>query len=324
LYLLFGGADFGGGVWDLLAWGPRKREQRALIEDAIGPVWEVNHVWLIFVVVMLFSAFPRAFAAISIALHVPLTAFLLGIVARGSAFTFRAYDSRADARQRRWGLVFSWASIISPILLGMAVGALASGRIRVQGTTVRGGFFAPWVSPFCWAVGVLALSMVALLAAAYLAYEAPLGSPLQNDFRRRALASAGGVLFLAAVTFALAEDGAPQVRAGLTQRPWNMVLYGAAAVMAAGAMGTLWRRRFGWARVLTAAWVSTILLGWIAAQYPFLVVPDVTLQGAAAHRKTLTLLLWAVGLGSVLLAPSLYVLFRVFKGSRQMPPASHG
>src|SRR3954466_6248314 len=94
IYVLMGGADFGGGVWDLLAAGPRRREQRALIEKALGPIWEANHVWLILVVVLLFAAFPPAFAAISIALHIPLTLFLVGVVFRGSAFTFRSYDAR--------------------------------------------------------------------------------------------------------------------------------------------------------------------------------------------------------------------------------------
>src|SRR3954466_15063461 len=111
IYVLLGGADFGGGVWDLLASGPRRKEQRALIEKAIGPIWEANHVWLILVVVLLFATFPGAFAAISIAFHVPLVLFLLGVVLRGSAFAFRAYDSRGDVAQRRWGLIFSLASV---------------------------------------------------------------------------------------------------------------------------------------------------------------------------------------------------------------------
>src|SRR3954466_13122177 len=102
IYVLLGGADFGGGVWDLLASGPRRDAQRALIEKAIGPIWEANHVWLILVVVVLFGSFPAAFAAISIALHVPITLFLIGVVFRGSAFTFRAYDERDDRHQKRW------------------------------------------------------------------------------------------------------------------------------------------------------------------------------------------------------------------------------
>ena len=151
LYFLFGGADLGGGVWDLLASGPRAARQRAAVERAIGPIWEVNHIWLIFVVVILFAAFPPAFAAMAVALHVPLTLFLVGVVLRGAAFAFRGFDTRGDVAERRWGLVFSAASTVAPLLLGMAVGALVSGRIRVaRGPdglgVVTSGFFAPWRS----------------------------------------------------------------------------------------------------------------------------------------------------------------------------------
>ena len=118
LYFLFGGADFGGGVWDLLARGPRAAAQRRAVAAAIGPVWEANHVWLILVIVMLFSGFPPAFAAISVALHVPLTLFLIGVVLRGSAFAFRSLDMSGDPGQRRFGLMFSMASTIAPVLLG--------------------------------------------------------------------------------------------------------------------------------------------------------------------------------------------------------------
>ena len=163
--MLFGGADFGGGVWDLLASGPRARAQRALIEHAIGPVWEANHVWLILVVVCSSSAFPPAFAAISVALHVPLTLFLLGVVLRGSAFTFRSYDARGDRRSAAGGSSSRWRASIAPCCSGMIVGAIASGRIRVAGGIVESGFFAPWLAPFPLAVGLFALALCAFLAA---------------------------------------------------------------------------------------------------------------------------------------------------------------
>ncbi len=315
LYLLFGGADFGGGVWDLLAAGPRKRAQRALIEDAIGPVWEVNHVWLIFVVVLLFSGFPRAFAAISVALHVPLTAFLLGVVFRGSAFTFRAYDSRSDSVQRRWGRLFSWASVISPVLLGMSVGALASGRIRVDGRVVSGGFFQPWLTPFAFSTGLLALTMVALLAAVYLSHETR-DAELGDDFRFRALLCAGVLVLLSAVTFALSAAGAPVVYARLIGHRWAWPLFVGTALAGLGTFWSLLGGRSGWSRPLAAAWVSGIALGWMASQYPHWVVPDVTLTNAAARPATLELLLYVVAAGSVLLAPSLAALFRIFKAGR--------
>src|SRR6266446_7234950 len=160
IYALLGGADYGGGVWDLFAFGKRAPAQRALIAEAIGPVWEANHVWLILVVVILFTAFPPAFAAISIALHIPITLLLIDIVLRGTTFTFRAHDAQRDDVQRRWSLVFSIASIITPLLLGITLGAVASGTIRVNNRIVTSGFSDSWLAPFPFAVGFFALSLL--------------------------------------------------------------------------------------------------------------------------------------------------------------------
>ncbi len=312
LYALFGGADFGGGVWDLLASGPRKAEQRALIAKALGPVWEVNHVWLILGVVVLFGAFPRAFAVLSVALHVPLTLLLLGIVFRGTAFTFRTYDARGDVVQRRWGLVFSVASVLSPALLGMCVGAVVGGLIRVEGRVVVSGFFRPWLTPFALAVGALALCLFAFLAAVYLTAEAR-EPALREDFRRRAL-GAGVAVFVAAFgVLGLAREGAPRVWAGLTQSPFALGLHGATAVAAGVAFALLFTRRFALARVAAAAQVALIVMGWAVSQYPYLVVPDLTLQGTAAHPATLRLLLVALAVGAALILPSLVLLLRIFQ-----------
>jgi cytochrome d ubiquinol oxidase subunit II len=315
LYALMGGADFGGGVWDLLARGPRRKEQRALIEEALGPIWETNHVWLIVVVVVLFSAFPPAFSALSIGLHVPLTLLLVGIVFRGSAFTFRSYDSREDRKQRRWGLMFSLASIVSPVLLGMVVGTIASGGVRVRDGEVTSGYFT-WLSPFPAVVGLFTLAIFALLAATYLANEA--GTPeLRDDFRARALGAGVAVGVLALVTFVLAGDAAPLIRQGLTARPWTWPLHLATGGAALTAFWSLWRGRFRLARLAVAAQATLILLGWAVSQYPYLVVPDLTLQGAAANPLTRKFLLWALGAGMALLLPCLYVLYSVFKGQKR-------
>ncbi|HZI09162.1 MAG TPA: cytochrome d ubiquinol oxidase subunit II [Myxococcus sp.] len=318
LYALFGGADFGGGVWDLLASGPRKAEQRALIARALGPVWEVNHIWLIVGVVLLFAGFPRAFAVLSVALHVPLTLLLLGIVFRGAAFTFRAYDTRGDAVQRQWGLVFSVASVIAPLLLGMCVGAVVSGTIRVEGRVVVSGFFASWLTPFAVAVGVLALCLFAFLAAVYLTHEAP--SPeLREDFRRRALGAGGAVFAAALAVLLLARQGAPRVWEGLLHSPQALVLHGATAVAAVAAFGLLWVRRFAWARLAAAVQVGLIVLGWAASQHPYLIVPDVTLRSAAASPGAQRLLLGALVVGVLAVVPSLVLFFRVF---RPQPPGT--
>ena len=312
IYALLGGADYGGGVWDLFAVGPRATEQRKLIAKAISPVWEANHVWLILVLVILFTAFPPAFAAIATALHIPITLMLIGIVLRGTAFTFRTYDVQRDDVQRRWSLIFSIASIITPILLGTTLGAIASGTIRVENGFVTSGFVSSWLAPFPLAVGFFALALFAFLAAVYLTVEAE-ERALQEDFRRRALLSGVVVGVLALIVFILAGTGAPSVRAGISRTWWALGLHFFTAIFATTAFVTLWTRRYAIARICAAAQVTLILLGWALAQFPYLVEPDLTLTSAAAPQITLQLLLGALAAGAVLLFPSYYYLIRVFK-----------
>jgi cytochrome bd ubiquinol oxidase subunit II len=311
-YALLAGADYGGGVWDLFAFGRRAKAQRELIARAISPVWEANHVWLILVIVILFTAFPLAFATVSTALHIPLTLVLIGIILRGTAFTFRSYDSKRDTVQRRWSLVFSIASLITPVVLGVTVGAIASGRIRVENGLVTSGFFASWLAPFPFAVGFFALVLFAFLAAVYLTLETK-DRDLQEDFRLRALVSGAAVGVLALVVFLLAGSGAPTVRAGISRSPWSLILHILTAIFAVGAFATLWTRRYRLAQICAAAQVSMILAGWAFAQYPYIVEPDITIQTAAAPPITLKLLLGALAAGALLLFPSYYYLFRVFK-----------
>jgi cytochrome bd ubiquinol oxidase subunit II len=298
-YVLLGGADFGGGIWDLLADGPRKTRQRELIAHAIGPVWEANHVWLILAIVLLFTCFPRAFARIAIALHVPLTLMLIGIVLRGSAFVFQIYGGGG-------GRVFAIASLVTPVLLGMCVGAVASGAIGqaagIPGETFHALYVAPWLTSFSIAVGLLTLTCFAYLAAVYLTLETT-DPALQADFRLRALVSGGWLLMMAGLALALAPH-----REVLDHRLG--VLMGVAAL---AAFWALWRRRYRVARIAAAGQVVLILWGWGVAQYPYLLPPDLTIAGAAAPKVTLELVLIALGLGAVVLFPSLYYLFRVFK-----------
>ncbi len=324
-YALLGGADFGGGVWDLLASGPRKARQRALIVDAIGPVWEANHVWLILAIVLLFTCFPPAFARLGTLLHIPLSLVLIGIVLRGSAFTFRSYGGQRDEVQRHWGRVFAVASLVTPFVLGTVVGAIASGRVGDGGQGTGDGFYAvyvaPWLTPFALSVGLFALVAFAFLAAVYLTLEAE-EVELQEDFRRRAL-GAGLALFAAAVlVLLLSHRGAPLVREGLVFAPWALPLHLLTATTALTALAALWYRRWRIARVAAAAQVSLILWGWVLGQHPYILPPDLTIEAAAAPEVTLRLVLGALALGALILFPSLYYLFRVFKGSRQSSKSS--
>ncbi len=309
IYLLLGGADYGGGVWDFLASGERAERQRALIERSIGPIWEANHVWLIAAIVILFTAFPPAFARIMTFLHIPLLLMLLGIVARGSAFAFRSYEARHDFR-RRWGTVFATASLLTPVLLGTVIGAVAWGKLdgRMASPSV---FLTSWFGFFPLSVGFYALAMVAFLAAVYLTVEAT-ETDLREDFRRKALGSAFFLGFMAAEVLAVASFDAPEILHDLTRTPWSWALHAVTAVAALGAIGALWRRSFRRARFLAGAQVSLIIWGWAFSQYPHLVKPDLSLYEAAAPSFTLRLLLLALAAGSLILIPSMYYLFRVF------------
>jgi cytochrome d ubiquinol oxidase subunit II len=313
LYGLMGGADFGGGMWDLLATGPRAPRQRQAIAEAIGPIWEANHVWLILVVVLLFTGFPSGFAAMMTALNIPMTAMVIGIVLRGSAFIFRKYDSKADAVQRRWSTVFGIASFFTPFFQGVTLGALVTGQIRIVNSQVVTGFFAGWVTVFAVGCGVFALGLFAFLAATYLTLDTKDQPDLQNDFRLRALWSGLTLAPIAGVVFLTAKQGAPGMYNGLTHW-WAPLLLAGTSLMSIVALVALWRRWFALARIAAIGQVTLILLGWCLAQYPDLVTPDVTVNNAHAPEITLRLLVLALSAGAIVLLPSLAFLFHLFKG----------
>jgi cytochrome bd ubiquinol oxidase subunit II len=318
-YILSGGADYGGGIWDLVARGPRRERQRALISHAIGPIWEANHVWLILIVVLLFTCFPPAFAAITTTLHIPITLLLLGIVLRGSAFTFRAYDSSQSAVQERWGLIFAIASVVAPFLLGVIVGAIASDSVGVATALLARGdasfaavFIWPWLNPFTIAVGAMALVMVSFLAATYLTVESANDPPLQNDFRVRALGAAGTLLVVAYAALLSAGRLAPRVYDMLMKSPIALPIQLAAFAAGLLAVIALWTRRFKLARTAAAALSVAVLWGWLIAQYPYVLPPTMTLQDAAASPATLRAFTIAIAAGFVLLVPSLWYLLGIF------------
>jgi len=335
-YVLFGGADFGGGVWDLFASGPRRERQRSLIANAIGPIWEANHVWLIVAVVLLFVCFPRAFSGLATILHIPLSLMLIGIVLRGSAFVFRAYSYGPRTEQRRWGHVFAVSSLITPIVLGICVGAVVSGTVGEAlatldrsakeplglapsvgtGTASVPGFPSlyvhPWLTPFAVAVGVMALALFSFLAAVYLTVEAEGDRELQQDFRQRALLAAGASLVTALVALVLGGTrGGAMAR--LVGTGWSLPLLSASALAAGVAIFALVRRRYRLARLAAGGQVTLILWGWALAQFPLIVPPSLTIDAAAAPARVLGDTLLVLAGGAVILVPSLWYLIRVFK-----------
>lgn len=310
-YVLLGGADFGGGVWDLVARGPRAPAQRAAIAAAMGPVWEANHVWLIFLVVLLFTGFPGAFWALTVALFLPLHLVLFGVILRGASFVFRAHGRAAGLLHSAWAGTFGAASTISVLLLGTVLAALSSGGIRVQAGRVIAPPSATWLSPFAIATGLLALSLSAYLAGVYLTLETE--GALKRDFRRRAIGAGGAVTLFALLDLALMAAYAPRLWLHfLRPAAWPLLL--AAVLLAALSLWALASRRDSPARMLSAAAAALLLWGWAFAQWPYLIYPDFTLLQSAAPPPALRQILRIVPLGLVLLVPSLWLLLRVFKG----------
>jgi cytochrome d ubiquinol oxidase subunit II len=315
LYGLLGGADYGAGMWYLLARGPDGHAQRQLISAAIGPIWEANHVWLILIVTLLFSAFPLAYARVSTLLHIPLTLLLTGIVLRGSAFAFRSYDVRQSPLHRFWGTIFGLSSVVTAMFLGITLGTIASGNLQYQAGEFVQVFVMPWIQPFPLAVGIWTMTLFAFLASVYLIHETRIPA-LRQLFRRRALGTLGASGIMAILVFLLAKNDAPDIPQELARSSngW-MLLILAILGMLASTMG-LWMNRFHLARVSAMAYVTAIIWGWGFSQFPILIKPDLTIYNAAAPPTTLVLLMFALVAGMIVVFPSLLYLYRLFKKNR--------
>jgi cytochrome d ubiquinol oxidase subunit II len=309
-YALLGGADFGGGLWDLLAGGARRgKEQRALIEHSLSPVWEANHTWLIFVLVVLWTAFPLVFASIASTLVIPFMLVALGVIARGSAFAFRK-SVRQLAWQRIFGAAFALSSVVTPFFLGTIAGAVASGRVPPG--NARGDLLRSWWNPTSVLGGTLSVGVCAYLAAAFLTDDAHRSGHerLADAFRRRALVTALAVGAVALAGIAVLRTDAPALFAGLTGRALPLMVLSAVAGLTSLAL--LISRKYRAVRITAALAVAAIVWGWGVGQYPVMLEPSVTIADAAAPRMVLSAMLATLLVGAALLLPSLWLLFVVF------------
>jgi cytochrome d ubiquinol oxidase subunit II len=306
LYAVFAGADFGAGFWDLTAGGAaRGRRPRALIDHALGPVWEANHVWLIFILVVLWTSFSGAFASIMQTLYVPLTIAAVGIVLRGAGFAFGKV-SETLTEQRLYGASFALSSLITPFFLGAVAGGVASGRVpaHAAGDSVRS-----WVNPTSMLGGVLAVVVCAYLAAVFLVAEAHRrGLPgLEAYFRIRALAAGlvAGAVALAGI-WVLRSDS-PRLFHRLTGVALPLVIV--SGLCGLGALVALWRGAARAGRPLAAAAVASVVGGWGVAQYPFVLGTHLTLSAAASPNATLSIVVAVFLIAVVTCIPSLVYLY---------------
>jgi cytochrome bd ubiquinol oxidase subunit II len=307
LYAVFAGADFGSGFWALLAGGgERGKRARALIDWAIGPVWEANHVWLIFALVTLWTGFPEAFASVMSTLFIPLCLAALGIVLRGAGFAFHRIADRRTGR-RLAEAAFAVASVLTPFFMGTVVGAVASGRVPVG--NAKGDPVTSWLNPVSLVIGALFVAAGAYLAAVFLVSDARrFGDPrLERYFTVRALVAAvvAGLIAVGGV-FALRDD-ARYVYDGLTSEGRPFVL----ASLACGllALALLWRGARRGVRPLAVGAVVTVIWGWGAAQFPYLLPTSLTIEEGAGASQTLTTVLIVFGVAVVVVLPALALLF---------------
>ena len=316
LYAVFGGADFGAGFWDVTAGGAtRGRRPRALIDHAIGPVWEANHVWLIFCLVVLWTAFPGAFASIMETLYVPLTIAALGIVARGAGFAFGKV-SETLSQQRLFGLSFACSSLVTPFFLGAVAGGIASGRVP---TTTPGDPIGSWVNPTSMLGGVLAVVVCAYLAAVFLVAEARRRqlTGLERYFRVRAVAAGVAAGLVAIVGIWVLDTDAPRLYHRLTGVALPLVVVSAACGL--GALVVLARGGARIGRPLAAAAVASVIGGWGVAQYPNLLGTHLTLAAGAAPDATLAVVVGVFLVALVTCVPSLVYLYTLDERGRLDP-----
>ena len=307
LYAALGGADFGGGLWDLLAGGDQRgRGPRQLIDDTITPVWEANHVWLIFILVIFWTAFPQAFAAVMTAAALPLWLAAFGIVLRGSGFAFRK-EVEALHWQRLFGAAFAFSSLIVPFFMGTAIGAIASGRVPAS---LAHTDLAVWTGPTSLLIGTLFVAVCGYLAAVFLTREASRRSDdrLQRYFARRAAVAGAVSGALSLATLLEIRSSSPALYHGLTHRALPLVIVSAACGLAV--LVSLAAGRSQALRPLSVLGVAAVVWGWGVAQYPVLLPgTSLTLTTGAAPHSILVTVVVVFAAAAVLVGPSFLLLF---------------
>jgi cytochrome d ubiquinol oxidase subunit II len=307
-YAVFGGADFGSGFYDLTAGGGKSgAELRTLVDHSIGPVWEANHVWLIYVLVMWWSGFPVAFAAAMTTLSVPMTLALAGIVLRGASFALRKYAATFGLA-RLFGAVFAGSSLITPFFFGTAVGGIASGRVPAGGYGDRTG---SWINPTSLIGGTLAVATCVFLAGVFLTADAARtgNTPLAERLRRRTVAVGilAGVIVFAGL-YPILHD-APTLSYGLLHAGCPLLML--SGIAGAITLILLYRRTYSTAWCFAVGAVTSVVAGWGVGQYPWMLVDQFTIDDAAGAPTTLAALLVVVALAVVIVLPELIYLLRL-------------
>jgi cytochrome bd ubiquinol oxidase subunit II len=316
LYCLLGGADFGAGIVELTARGESKVRTKNLVSESMAPIWEANHMWLIITVVILFNAFPAIYTQVSISLYIPLILLLVGIVLRGTAFTFRHYDAIKDESQKIYSRIFSYSSLIVTFFFGLVIGALISGKITQYPADFVEGYITPWLNIFSISIGIFLCTLFSFIASVYL-----IGDSTEKSVREEfiikakhttiAMVISGGLVFTA--SFIENVDLVTQ----FFSHPISITLIVLATIGLPVLWITLGKGLIWFSRVIAGAQLLFILGGFYAIYFPTIVKikdgTNLTLFNSAAPEVTLNYLGWALIIGSFIIFPSLYYLLDIFK-----------
>ncbi|MFD3003991.1 cytochrome d ubiquinol oxidase subunit II [Pontibacter toksunensis] len=319
LYTLLGGADFGAGIVEAFA----GRRGEKTVSKAMAPVWEANHVWLILAIVILFTAFPLVYATISVALHIPLMIVLLGIVLRGSSFTFRHYDVVHDVTHKYYTLFFRVSSFVTPIFLGITLGAMILGRISLE---LTGSFYqqyiTPWFNVFCLVMGLFSASLFGYIAAVFLIGEAAYPDE-QKRYVRLAKVFLSLTYILGASVFVAAEVENHHLFEAFYASSMSVSAFGTVVLFTPVIFYLFHHPSIFLLRAAVSVQVTLIMLGWFAIQFPILVYErngqHLTFYNTQAPHETLFQLVIALLVGLVLVLPAFFFLFKVFKQGKDKP-----
>jgi len=316
-YCLFAGADFGAGILEAFLGSRRREEQRTVITHAMGPVWEANHVWLILAVVIVFTGFPKAYSAVSITFHIPLTLMLLGIILRGCAFTFRHYDAVRDRSQSYYSAIFVASSFLTPLMLGVVAGGMLLGALSPIEEGFYAAFVRPWANLFCFSVGVFTCVLFGFLAAVYLIGETN-DREVKSMFVRRALILNAVALAVGVAVFIAAQIDDLQLARLFVGKSLSLACMIGATLLLIPLWLAIRKDAVQGARAFVAAQVALVLIGWLRLQFPMIInskIDPLTIYTAAAPAFTLRYLLYELIGGSVIIFPALGYLLMVFKSS---------
>jgi cytochrome d ubiquinol oxidase subunit II len=309
-YAVLGGADFGAGFWDMTAGGAQRGARlRGLVHRSMGPVWEANHVWLIVVLVIMWTCFPRAFGPLMETLYVPLFLAAVGIIFRGAAYALRG-EAASISEARLLGAVFALSSVLTPFFFGCAIGAVASGQVPAEGDPTMP--FSSWTGATALWIGALAVVSGAYVAAVFLAADSvrARAPDLTIAFRRRALGSGAVAGAMAIGGLLVIREDARGLYDGLTSGG-GLVMVIASAAAGLLTLWLLWTNRFELARYTSGVAVGAIVAGWAFAHRPDFLPAELTLQDAAAGDATLIATLIALVLALLVIVPAIAVLFRL-------------